>query len=521
MHMIRLSTTLLVAAALALGPAPLAHACGSSRCRVTTPCARSVVLGKAAPAAFVIAPAGGVIGIPITVNVVCGNNCGGACPIPPTVVAATTTVNIVPGPPPCPVPPAVPIASATVTAPGGMPLPACSPGGSFTNFAVPVAIPAGTLGLFCLNATTTITFSDGLVLTAFGDQLVCIVDEEPTMPGTPRLDLVLDTTGFVNGMPRCAPGDQINLDYIVTNNDPDESVTLTPTATSTQVARLPGGGDESTGVFSISGATGDDFPIEFQAGPPTCLPLPPNPSTFVQPPISAPAITIPPQTTQIVTVAVRSYPRCSGGSCNETTLALDGSFSNGDPAFACAGTSVWVDTSIPFPGGQPPCVPCGFPENDCNTNGVYDAEDVFVQVTSPDENFNAGPDECDAQEVWVELFFPKPGTDGLLATLQGFGPLTPNSANQLDLSGALPSTLATLFVGLEAQFVPVKDGILVPFPFILQAPLPIGPGGQTVLPFQWPPGIPPGTALFLQAWIQDPGATKGLAASNGLQANAQ
>ena len=58
-----------------------------------------------------------------------------------------------------------------------------------------------------------------------------------------------------------------------------------------------------------------------------------------------------------------------------------------------------MDTSIPFPGGEPPCEPCGFPDNDCNNNGVYDALDI-INETSLDLNHNAIPDECEEPLTW-------------------------------------------------------------------------------------------------------------------------
>ena len=45
------------------------------------------------------------------------------------------------------------------------------------------------------------------------------------------------------------------------------------------------------------------------------------------------------------------------------------------------------------------------------------------------------------------------------------------------------------------------------------------PGGGTLSPiaFAWPATIPAGLPFWFQYWIQDPAATKGLSASNGLK----
>ncbi|MGE3164862.1 MAG: hypothetical protein AB7O52_08145 [Planctomycetota bacterium] len=378
-----------------------ASACKSTRCMVLPGCAKSVVQGKAAPLVVVLPPGGGGFAVPLNLLVTCGNNCGGTCAPGVGVTGATTTVTICPGVPPCAPGCASPIAPVTVaSALGTMPLPGCNSRGLFTPYAVAVAVPPGVFGLFCVTATTTVTFSDGMVLAATGDQVVCIVEELPGQPGVPRLNFTLDTTGFIGGFPRCAPGDQVNLRYTITNNDPVETFTVPTgscTATSNQIARLPAsipaGMNETNGVFSISGPTADDFPIEFD--PVGCILLP-NPATFIQPPITRPGvIVVPPSSSVDVIVGIRSYPGCGCGSASETTIVIEGTFSTSqDPGLACLGTTLFVDTNVPFPGGLPPCLPCGFPHNDCNGNGVYDADDIFVNQTSSDLNFDAVPDEC-------------------------------------------------------------------------------------------------------------------------------
>ena len=116
-----------------------------------------------------------------------------------------------------------------------------------------------------------------------------------------------------------------------------------------------------------------------------------------------------------------------------------------------------------------------------------------------------------------EVFGPgKVGSAGV-PQLTGTGPLTTGSSNQLDLTGAQPSASVTLVVGLSAILVPFKGGTMVPNPDFLVA-LATDPTGAVSLPFTWPGGVPAGTSFYLQAWIEDPGASFGLSASNGLQA---
>ncbi|HTH04582.1 MAG TPA: hypothetical protein VL916_01880, partial [Ilumatobacteraceae bacterium] len=58
----------------------------------------------------------------------------------------------------------------------------------------------------------------------------------------------------------------------------------------------------------------------------------------------------------------------------------------------------------------------------------------------------------------------------------------------------------------------------VPHPDLLVAGLLSNASGGLTLGAMWPAAVPPGTALFLQAWIADPSGPAGLSASNGLQA---
>jgi len=72
---------------------------------------------------------------------------------------------------------------------------------------------------------------------------------------------------------------------------------------------------------------------------------------------------------------------------SESTLKVIGTFSDGDPAVACAGMALVVDTSQVSS-------PCSRSVNDCNQNGIPDALDIAAR-RSADRNFNAMPDECE------------------------------------------------------------------------------------------------------------------------------
>jgi hypothetical protein len=115
---------------------------------------------------------------------------------------------------------------------------------------------------------------------------------------------------------------------------------------------------------------------------------------------------------------------------------------------------------------------------------------------------------------WGDLGFAKAGTQGL-PHLTGSGPLSAGSTNQLSLSNARHVAPATLVIGSTAINAPFKGGVMVPDPMLL-VPLVTSAVGGVVLPAVMPPGVPVGTTIDCQFWIQDSGATKGFAASNAV-----
>ena len=111
-----------------------------------------------------------------------------------------------------------------------------------------------------------------------------------------------------------------------------------------------------------------------------------------------------------------------------------------------------------------------------------------------------------------------PGLAGTLGepALDGNGTLQPGTNMSIVISDALPGAPATLVVGLSELGAPFRGGTLVPNPDVVLGGLVIGGSGDLVLPASWPVGIPAGVQLYLQAWIEDAGAVKGLAATNGV-----
>jgi hypothetical protein len=215
---------------------------------------RSTVLGKGAPGVFVLAGPGGAAVIPTVVFIGATGPPGAPC----TPVSTTVTLTLACVPPP-PAPPGAVIGAAVA-------FPTPAPG--VYLIPVPVVIPPGPVRLCALTGTAATTWASGAISVGAGDIEICIVDPAPGEPvgGNPRLDLELLTPEVQTAH----PGDQRENRYRLTNNDPDESVTVTLVADSEQVSRLPGVGGvpeppgSGSGVFAIADVgAGDNFPIAF------------------------------------------------------------------------------------------------------------------------------------------------------------------------------------------------------------------------------------------------------------------
>jgi hypothetical protein len=100
--------------------------------------------------------------------------------------------------------------------------------------------------------------------------------------------------------------------------------------------------------------------------------------------------------------------------------------------------------------------------------------------------------------------------------LTGFGVLQPGQPMGVRLTRAAPGALATLVIGFVVAEMPFKGGVLVPKPEAVVAGLVTDAFGTVELTSTWPDGIP--VPLLMQAWITDPVAVQGFAASNALEA---
>jgi photosystem II stability/assembly factor-like uncharacterized protein len=118
---------------------------------------------------------------------------------------------------------------------------------------------------------------------------------------------------------------------------------------------------------------------------------------------------------------------------------------------------------------------------------------------------------------WTDLALGLAGSQGV-PSLAGTGSLTGGSPITLTMSHALANSLAHLVAGLSRVDAPFKGGVMVPSLDLLVPSLPTGVAGAVSVSGTFPAGLPTGTDLYFQMWIEDSAAVHGLSASNGVWA---
>jgi hypothetical protein len=118
---------------------------------------------------------------------------------------------------------------------------------------------------------------------------------------------------------------------------------------------------------------------------------------------------------------------------------------------------------------------------------------------------------------WVSLGMGLAGGGGL-PTLHGAGTLAAGQGVSLTLIDALPGGSAALLLGVAPLYASFKAGTIVPSLDVLVLGLPLDGNGELEVVTTWPAGIPAGVPVLAQFWFADPGAIKGFAASNALEA---
>ena len=112
-----------------------------------------------------------------------------------------------------------------------------------------------------------------------------------------------------------------------------------------------------------------------------------------------------------------------------------------------------------------------------------------------------------------------PGTSGTPA-LSGTGPLTPGTLATVNVSNALPGAAATLAVGLSSDCSTFQGTAILPSLDVVIPGFTIDGGGNLSVGANWP-DFPPGTTVYFQVAVADPGASGGAAITNGLAGTTQ
>ena len=81
------------------------------------------------------------------------------------------------------------------------------------------------------------------------------------------------------------------------------------------------------------------------------------------------------------------------------------------------------------------------------------------------------------------------------------GTLVPGTPFSVSVDQGAPSKPAFWVIGLEADFVPFKGGVLVPQVDKVIGPLLLNAAGSLDLTVTWPAGLPPGQTIDMQWWI--------------------
>ncbi|MEO1085197.1 MAG: hypothetical protein AAFY88_13235, partial [Acidobacteriota bacterium] len=329
---------LLVAGSLVPFVTPPAEACLFSQPPPPF-CGKSLHIASAVPRVHLL-PGGGVIDVSALlyftmVDFPAGS---GICPAGPYTADVDVTVTCTPGPGG---------SGSVVAAPITL---------GFNELTVPVTVGAGTSRMCSITIKSTVTLGDGMVLTATSDSKVCLAEPAPDDAGLPRLDLEL-VGGPGDEIVRVHPGDQGDVTYRLTNNDPEDSFTGRMVADSVNVARLPGASGPmppGTGVFSISDPVqGDNFPLAYAEDLfEGCVLLPEDPANPAVPTRQR-DITLAPGESIDIDIYTRSWGMCADGSCSRSTVQVDGEFSDLSTGLACAGFISAAETAVAPTYGWP------------------------------------------------------------------------------------------------------------------------------------------------------------------------
>lgn len=142
------------------------------------------------------------------------------------------------------------------------------------------------------------------------------------------------------------------------------------------------------------------------------------------------------------------------------------------------------------------------------------SDSLYEDNTDPDGDYGVQIEKIGPGSV-IDLSQGLAGGSGV-PVLSESGALIAADTVSIDLSNAKPNSLAFLVLGFSRWDVAFNGGTLVPA-LDLYFPIPTDALGGFHLATPFSEGIPANFSFFLQAWIVDPAAVKGMSASNALQ----
>ena len=160
-----------------------------------------------------------------------------------------------------------------------------------------------------------------------------------------------------------------------------------------------------------------------------------------------------------------------------------------------------------------------------------DSLELYDLAADPFEQTNLlaselAPDAQAAYDTLLPLLVPAPapwnaagyglyGAAGF-PRLDGEGELLGGDEVSIVITQAAPLAATTLFVGVDWIAKKFKGGILGPSPDVAFAGFVTDEIGNLSLEGHWPAGVPSGFTFYFQAWLVDPAAIAGIAATNDL-----
>ncbi|MGQ0553425.1 MAG: DUF7948 domain-containing protein [Planctomycetota bacterium] len=118
--------------------------------------------------------------------------------------------------------------------------------------------------------------------------------------------------------------------------------------------------------------------------------------------------------------------------------------------------------------------------------------------------------------TWTDVGQALPNGGGVSPRLMASGTLQPLSEGSLHVDKTPGNSLCVLVLGLSEIGLPFKGGVMVPVPHWIFPFLTNAQGELDLVWPSWPAGVPTGTELWFQAWIDDANSLAGFTASNGL-----